>query len=141
MAHHSTCWGEPCHPVALTHDAVPYDRLADVLHDTVPDEWMSVRASVVLGGAKGRICTVGTACGSVIDADDACLHAAHDAIMALGRCCLVPQNMRWVGIWIDYDLVSGIMIATIAHGGPASARNELDELVRRTPLVHPAIAK
>ena len=136
----STCWDEPWHPVVLTRDPEAYGLLADALDAAAPAEWASVRASLVLGGSRGRICSVGPMCGSTTEADDACIRAIHDAIMAFGSRCLSPAGMEWVGLWIEHDFTTGVMVARMIHGGLRRAARPSGHGIPRI-LAHPATSQ
>lgn len=116
-----TCWGEAWHPVILPRNPAHYDTLADVLDAVSPPDWMKVTASIVISGKGRRSCSVGPRCGATSAADDECIHAVHDAIMALGARCIAPRGMRWVGIWVEHDFAEGAMVVRMMHGGPAHA--------------------
>lgn len=112
-----TCWGERAMPIALPRSGEIYGLLAQILDETTPEDWRSLKTSLVVDREGVHRCHLAATCGSPTPADQACLEAVHEVLLELGRRCVAPVRTRWIGLFIHHDFESGIMRADAAHGG------------------------
>jgi len=112
-----SCWGERAMPVALPRDGRIYGLLAEVLDEYAPRTWRGVRARLVVDADGGRDCFVASSCGAVEEADQKCLEAFHEVVMALGSKCIAPRSTHWMGIFVEHEFQEGRMRVQLMHGG------------------------
>lgn len=115
-------------PIVLTRNAKRYVHLAQAIIDAVPCSWNRISAHLILSPFHAERCAVQATCGDQAPGGVDCRMAVRKALSEIGTGALVPRDVTWAGIWVDYDIEGDRLAVTIMHGGrrPRPAETVLD---------------